>query len=179
MPPLTADQLLHPARPSGDSANGLETARPTATAPGSSSGFSFAVGRALGTVVVTLRGKLDRAGAAALEHALRDLIHDQGNLSVMIDLGNLDSMEPTFAAVLASAREWACQLGGRFELHGPSEVALATIHQAGLVDVVPSTNHRRRPTPGRSAASTTAAPSGRNRDATSVSTDDQRRVAIA
>ncbi len=43
------------------------------------SGFSVAIGRALGTVVVTVRGTLDDCASEPLGRVLGDLADNQGN----------------------------------------------------------------------------------------------------
>src|SRR4051794_4742841 len=47
---------------------------------------TLVIGRALGTVVVTVGGDLDATAIDRLERVLTDLIDGQGNLAVAIDL---------------------------------------------------------------------------------------------
>ena len=88
------------------------------TAPGApcSPGLSLAVGRAMGTVVVTLHGTVDAAAASVLECVLRDLIDEQGNLDVVVDLRRVVISDPAGHAVLVQASAWADRHGGRLTL---------------------------------------------------------------
>ncbi|MGI8776293.1 MAG: STAS domain-containing protein [Acidimicrobiales bacterium] len=67
----------------------------------SSTPFSMAIGRALGTVVVTAHGDLDDAGAANLERVLDDLIDGQGNLHVVVDLHDVGAVGPSGLSMFA------------------------------------------------------------------------------
>lgn len=82
-----------------------------------SPGLSLAIGRALGTVVVTLHGTVDDAGAAVLCSVLRDLIDEQGNLDVVVDLRRVMITDPAGHAVLRQASDWAERHGGRLTLY--------------------------------------------------------------
>ncbi len=81
---------------------------------------SLTVGRAIGTVVVTVRGLLDRASGPVLDRLLVDLIDGQGNQTVVVDLltatvEGAEGMRP----LLAAARR-ASERGTRFVLNAPS-----------------------------------------------------------
>ena len=82
-----------------------------------SPGLSLAVGRAMGTVVVTLHGTIDAAGAAVLRSVLRDLIDEQGNLDVVVDLRRVVIADADADAVFGQAFDWAARHGGRLRLH--------------------------------------------------------------
>src|SRR5436190_5074888 len=73
---------------------------------------SFAIARALGVVVVTVRGILDAADCVRLEGTLRDLIDNQGNLAVMVDLQELIGLAPGGLDVFRRAAAWAAVHGG-------------------------------------------------------------------
>jgi len=85
------------------------------------SGLSVAIGRALGTVVVTVRGALEDCAAEPLGLVLRDLVDNQGNRKVVIDLraasGVSSAVREVFAAVDASAR----RRGSSLSLHGSED----------------------------------------------------------
>lgn len=100
--------------------------------------FWFVIGRALGTVVVTLHGELDSTGAKQLQDALKDLIDDQGNLRVAVDLRSLRRIDSSCVAVFEAASQWACHRGGSFWMCGPSPTVSAALDQApgGSLDVV-------------------------------------------
>lgn len=82
-----------------------------------SSKFWFVIGRALGTVVVTLHGDLDRSGAVGLHDALDDLINNQGNMRVAVDLRSLRRIDPSCASLFLAASNWARRRGGSFTVH--------------------------------------------------------------
>lgn len=74
--------------------------------------FSFTVSRVARQVVVTGHGTLDRAGCAVLDCVLRDLIDDQGNLCVVVELGDVTVSRLECAGVLAEAATSAARRGG-------------------------------------------------------------------
>ncbi|HET7721380.1 MAG TPA: STAS domain-containing protein [Acidimicrobiales bacterium] len=84
-------------------------------------GLSVAIGRALGTVVVTVRGALEDCAAEPLRRVLGDLVDDQGNRRVVVDLRAASpisaAVREVFAAVDASAR----RRGSSLCLHGPDD----------------------------------------------------------
>lgn len=87
---------------------------------------SVGVRRALGTVVVTVHEELDGSGAAHLDRILADLIDGQGNLAVVVDLGDVSVVESDGLAVLVAAAERAEGRGGALRLVNPPE----RVHQA-------------------------------------------------
>lgn len=102
-------------------------------APGRRGGpFSFAVGRASSTVVVTVRGVLDGAGAGALRRVLADLIEDQGNLAVVVDLRHLALGPESELGVFAWAARCADRRGATLELADPPDDVEAWLEAQGL-----------------------------------------------
>ena len=92
------------------------------TASSGSQRFAFTVSRVSSRVVVTGHGTLDRAGCATLDRVLRDLIDDQGNLAVVVDLGNVTVSRLECAGVLAEAAASAASRGGELVLVNAPDV---------------------------------------------------------
>lgn len=91
-----------------------------------SEGFSFTVSRVSSRVVITGHGTLDQAGCATLDRILRDLIDDQGNLAVVVELGEVTVSRLECAAVLAEATASAARRGGELVvIDAPDVVAWA------------------------------------------------------
>lgn len=67
--------------------------------------------RAGAAVIVAVHDKLDAAAAAGLDHVLRDLICDQGNLHVAVDLGCVSDADTNGVAALIDARRLAVEHG--------------------------------------------------------------------
>lgn len=67
--------------------------------------LSLAIGRAQGTVMVTVDGDLDAAGMDGLERVLTDLIHGQGNLAVAVDLTQAVAAPQVLADFVTTQRE--------------------------------------------------------------------------
>lgn len=136
---MTAAQpRSHPAALGGGSAwlrPRTGEAGPTTSSPR----FRFVIGRALGTVVVTLHGESDSTGAEQLRDALHDLINGQGNMCVAVDLRSLRRVDTSCVGVFVVASRWAHHRGGSFRLHGPSPAVSAALDRAavcGFIDVV-------------------------------------------
>ena len=88
--------------------------------------LTMAIGRALGTVVVTVHGDLNAATSPKLAEVLRDLIDDQGNLSVVVDARSLSLSSAVGAAALAVAGHWAQRHGGTLSVaHAPEPLRRA------------------------------------------------------
>lgn len=106
--------------------------------------FSMAIGRFAATVVVTLHGTLDAGASMDLARVLHDLIDDQGNLALVIDLRDLDEIDPSGVEVLATAAAAEEVRGGALRLSGPSEVVLDALAVTGLLRLVtiPAGRHR-------------------------------------
>ena len=99
--------------------------------PAAAPGLMLAIGRALGTVVVTVRGDLNRATSPQLAEVLRDLIDDQGNLSVVVDARAASLSSPEGAAAFAVAAQWANRHGGTLTLAHASETLRRALHEGG------------------------------------------------
>lgn len=100
---------------------------------------SLVVGRALGTVVVTVDGQLDLPGCLLLERLLADLIDGQGNLAVAVDLGRA-IVEPGALGVFVESARRAQLHGTKFILNQPppgTHEALEAAGHADLVEVLP------------------------------------------
>lgn len=109
--------------------------------PGDSSGdrpqaaegeLAIAVGRSLGTVVVTLVGPLDTLAATRLAATLDDLIDGQGNLAVAVDLSGVHRIAPSALQVLSAAASHLQRRGGRLSLRQPRDDVLNALQLAGL-----------------------------------------------
>lgn len=98
--------------------------------------LKIAVGRALGTVVVTLRGDFGPVDVERVSAVLRDLTTAQGNLAVAVDLGGLSSMEPATAATFTAASIWAQGHGGTFALCDPRPGVARTLAAADLGQLI-------------------------------------------
>jgi anti-anti-sigma regulatory factor len=92
---------------------------------------SLVVGRALGTVVVTVDGALDGAGSRRLGQLLIDLIDGQGNTAVAVDLGKA-TVGPAAVAVFLDAGRRADRHGTTFVLQAPAPEAHRTLRSVGL-----------------------------------------------
>jgi anti-anti-sigma regulatory factor len=93
------------------------------------------VTRALGRVVLTLRGPLDRRDAAHLEAILRDLVDDQGNLHVVVDLLQVDSVTPEAIEELRRASRSMAAHGGTLVLSAPTTAVAASLRSEGMTAV--------------------------------------------
>lgn len=99
------------------------------------SGLSLVVGRALGTVVVTVDGVLNVDSSEFLARVLGDLIEGQGNLAVAVDLGKA-VVDPEAVMVFAEAAQRASRRGAKFILERPPVEAHAALQAAGYTDLV-------------------------------------------
>ena len=89
----------------------------------------------LDRVVLTLRGELDCETASVLEATLRDVIERQGNLDVIIDLGDLDFIDSRSLAALDHGRPYGQGLGGDLILSNPSPQARKVLEVTGVIDL--------------------------------------------
>jgi anti-anti-sigma regulatory factor len=105
--------------------------RPAATRPLVLGNLSLAVGRAMGTVVVTVKGTVGEEGRQLLEGVLTDLIEGQGNLKVAVDLGKA-TVDPAAVILLGAAAARARGRGGRFIVKGPPAEIQAALQASGL-----------------------------------------------
>lgn len=97
--------------------------------------LSLVVGRALGTVVVTVDGELDLAGCELLQGVLTDLIEGQGNVAVAVDLGRA-SIEPEALMVFIEAARRARRRGTRFIVKEPPTDAHEMLQSGEFADLV-------------------------------------------
>ena len=101
----------HWSRPTGLLDCGRQEAGPQpATAP-----FATVIGRLHSAVVVTVQGTLDTLAATRLAATLRDLIDGQGNLTIALDLRQLEDVAPSGLQVLSVA---AAITGATFSSQG-------------------------------------------------------------
>lgn len=99
-------------------------------------GMSPVVGRALGTVVVTLRGELDGSGSVYLAALLDDLIDGQGNLDVGIDLRSVGSIDCASVEALAVAAHQLARHGGQMSLARPAPSVREVLVATGLAGLI-------------------------------------------
>lgn len=130
---VTSDPIGQPGSPSPAGARGGP-----ATSPARSARSSIAISRALGTVVVTVRGELDEAGARHLSGLLIDLIDFQGNLSVVVDLHDATASDGASAQVFADAAERATRRGGSVALATPPVLVDQSLRRQGLGGLIDS-----------------------------------------
>lgn len=90
-----------------------EDARPAPAAP---SPFSIGIGRAGGTVVITIHGVTGLDDWERIDAVLRDIIDAQGNLDVLLDLGEVAALERDAAPLIVYAAQRAHSRGGRLRL---------------------------------------------------------------
>lgn len=95
--------------------------------------FSFAVGLAPGTAVVTLHGALDHFGAERLQDVLGDLIDRENSLRrVVVDLRDACGIRPSAVCWFEAAAGRARQRGIAFEVHGAPAAVFPAFEGAGL-----------------------------------------------
>ncbi|MGH9222428.1 MAG: hypothetical protein ACRD2W_01185 [Acidimicrobiales bacterium] len=119
----------HPAgggRPSAPTGAGAASRTPN---------LSLVVGRALGTVVVTVAGKLDLESCHRLEGLLIDLIEGQGNLAVAVDLARA-TIEPEALPVFIDAAHRASVRSARLTLRALAPDAHEALLPRGLAESV-------------------------------------------
>jgi anti-anti-sigma factor len=104
--------------------------------------FGFAIARALGTVVVALRGPIDAAGSSVLKTVLGDLIENQGNLAVVIDVHDVTDVEPAGLDVFVIAQGWALVRGGQVVIAGAEHRVARALELAGVARLVKVTSDR-------------------------------------
>lgn len=105
---------------------------------GSAPGGSLAIGRFMGTVVVTLHGDLHRSASVRLAGVLRDLIDGQGNLAVVVDLADVGGIDRSGLDVLASAAGRMDKRGGALRVGGPTGAVFDALTLAGLAGLIRS-----------------------------------------
>ena len=70
-----------------------------------------------------------------LEATLRDVIERQGNLDVIIDLGDLDFIDSRSLAAAHHGRPYGQGLGGDLILSNPSPQARKVLEVTGVIDL--------------------------------------------
>jgi anti-anti-sigma regulatory factor len=93
---------------------------------------SWDVTRALGRVVLTLRGPLDQRSAGHLETILHDLVENQGNLYLVVDLLQVDGIAPEAIRALRWASRSMETRTGTLVLSAPVMVVADALRDAGL-----------------------------------------------
>jgi anti-anti-sigma regulatory factor len=78
--------------------------------------FSIGIGRSGGTVVITIHGVSSHEDWARIDAVLRDIIDSQGNLDVVLDLGEVVALESDAAPLIVHAAQRAHSHGGRLRL---------------------------------------------------------------
>lgn len=85
-------------------------------APAGPPRFGIGIGRAGGTVVITVHGVTDTDDWTSLDAVLRDIIDAQGNLDVVLDLGEVAVLGRHAAPLILHAAQRAHSHGGRLRL---------------------------------------------------------------
>ena len=116
-------------------------------------GFSLVFTRALGKVVVHVRGALDGVSAPALNARLVDIIDNQGNRQVVLDLRRMTSVDASGLFVLADALKRMADAGGELLLSGPTSAVEEQIRAIGLEDAYCITPEWTHPARGEISAS--------------------------
>lgn len=110
--------------------------------------LSVSVSRNRGTVVVSLSGVLGPEGAQHLEAILADLIDGQGNMAVVVELGEVDDVEPPRCmTVLTTAAAAIAARGGELRLTDTPLVLRDALRLAGPATAV-TVGRRPLPTTG-------------------------------
>ena len=95
-------------------------------------GLTLVFSRALGKVIVHVRGALDGASAPALNARLVDVIDNQGNRQVVLDLRKMTSVDAAGLFVLADALKRMADYGGELLLSGPTSSVEEQLRAIGL-----------------------------------------------
>ncbi|MCA1844278.1 MAG: STAS domain-containing protein [Actinobacteria bacterium] len=98
--------------------------------------FSVVIGRALGTVVVTVHGGLDAETSPRLRRVLADLIDAQGNLDVVVDLADTTQVSPSGLSALLEAARSAHRRGGQLRLSRRSHPACQGLLMMGTDSLI-------------------------------------------
>jgi len=77
---------------------------------------SFTIRRALGTVVVAVRGEIQFEDWSRIDGVLSDLINAQGNLDVVVDFCEVAYLEPAAMPLIVHAARQERGHGGRLRL---------------------------------------------------------------
>jgi anti-anti-sigma factor len=100
----------------------------------------ISITRALGSVVVTVHGDVD---TDLLRRTLTDLAETQGNLHLVIDLRDAESLDPSGVAVLVDSSQRVRQHGWDLVLSSPPEAIQQALEGRGRTITGPY-NRRRR-----------------------------------
>lgn len=76
----------------------------------------FSISRVGGTVIVSIQGDVGAESWSLLAAVLGDLIDAQGNLDVVLDLGNVGHLERDAVPLIVHAAHQAHRHGGRLRL---------------------------------------------------------------
>jgi len=94
--------------------------------------FAVATSRALGHVVLTVRGELDAASGPALGAVLHDIVEQQGRLDVIIDLAQVEFIDSRGLAVLLYGDRILKARGGNLTLSAPRPQVRKVVEVMGL-----------------------------------------------
>ena len=97
--------------------------------------LSLVVGRAPGTVVVTIDGELNLDSCQIVESLLTDLIEGQGNLAVAVDLARA-TIEPEAVSLFVEAARRAGLHGTKLVLKALPDDAHDPLRSVGLSELV-------------------------------------------
>ncbi len=106
--------------------------RQDATLRSSGPPLTIAVGRAVGTVVVTVRGEIGEHDAAHLNAILDDLLDEAVKPAVIVDLRHLHHASPSAVAALAAAAALAAERGIAFQVSESTPQVRALLEGSGL-----------------------------------------------
>ena len=98
--------------------------------------FDVVVGRALGTVLVTVRGTLDQVTAREFSGCLDEVFGERPE-RVVIDLTGLDGLDTMGAAALRTAKRQADRDEVQVQLTSRNPGSLTALASAGLDQVFP------------------------------------------
>lgn len=98
--------------------------------------LSYAVGRALGTVVVTVHGDIDLEGSEALERVLDDLVDGQGNRAVAVDLRKARILSDEALDVFYAIGHRARRRGTSFTVTAPADTDGPDVTRVEMADVI-------------------------------------------
>lgn len=89
-----------------------------------------------GTVSVAVTGPMEHSTAGELRSLLFDLIDDGEDVTVVIDLTGVSSIDPAGLSVLAEAAELLRENGGRLVITRPRPSTRKLLDLTGLDDVI-------------------------------------------
>lgn len=93
---------------------------------------SIAISRALGKVIVTIQGRVDRDITSVLRELLVDLVDNQGNLDVALEFLGTSSIAVETAELIANAARRIRARGGALSISGPPPALRAMLDDGGL-----------------------------------------------